>query len=59
MRAILEETVKANPGKTREQVIAAFEERKKAFVQSLQRQAVEGARARAACPPSRNRRWKS
>jgi peptidyl-prolyl cis-trans isomerase SurA len=45
MRAILEETVKANPGKTREQVIAAFEERKKAFVQSLQRQAVESAKA--------------
>ena len=45
MRAILEETVKANPGKTREQVIAAFEERKKAFVQSLQRQAVENAKA--------------
>lgn len=45
MRAILEETIRDNPGKTREQVIAAFEERKKVFVQSLQRQAVESARA--------------
>lgn len=45
MRAILEETIKANPGKTREQVLAAFEERKKAFVISLQRQAVESAKA--------------
>ena len=45
MRAILDETVKANPGKTREQVIAAFEERKKVFVQSLQRQAIESAKA--------------
>jgi peptidyl-prolyl cis-trans isomerase SurA len=45
MRAILEETIKANPGKTREQVIAAFEERKKVYVQSLQRQALDSARA--------------
>lgn len=45
MRAILDETIKANPGKTREQVIAAFEERKKAYVVSLQRQAMESARS--------------
>lgn len=45
MRAILEETIRANPGKSREQVLAAFEERKKAFVQSLQRRALESARA--------------
>ena len=45
MRAILEETVRDNPGKTREQVLAAFEERKKAFVLSLQRQAVESAKS--------------
>lgn len=45
MRAILDETIKANPGKTREQVIAAFEERKKVFVQTLQRQALESAKA--------------
>jgi peptidyl-prolyl cis-trans isomerase SurA len=45
MRAILEETIRANPGKTREQVLAAFEERKKVFVQSLQRQAIESAKS--------------
>jgi peptidyl-prolyl cis-trans isomerase SurA len=45
LRAILEDTIKDNPGKTREQVLEAFEERKKAFVQSLQRQALESARA--------------
>lgn len=45
MRTILEETIKDNPGKTREQVLAAFEERKKAYVQSLQRQALENAKA--------------
>jgi peptidyl-prolyl cis-trans isomerase SurA len=45
LKAILEETIKANPGKTREQIIAAFEERKKAFVASLQQQAVASARA--------------
>ncbi len=47
LRAILEETIKANPGKTREQVVAAFEERKKAFVVNLQKQAVTNARASA------------
>ncbi|MBS0244585.1 MAG: SurA N-terminal domain-containing protein, partial [Proteobacteria bacterium] len=45
LKAILQETIAANQGKTREQVIAAFEERKKQFVLGLQRQAVEGARA--------------
>ena len=45
LKGILQETIAANPGKTREQVIAAFEARKKAFVISLQKQAVEGARA--------------
>ncbi len=45
LKAILQETITANPGKTREQVIAAFEERKKAFVLGLQKQAVESARA--------------
>ncbi len=45
LKAILEETIKANPGKSREQVIAAFEERKKAFVISLQQQAVASARS--------------
>lgn len=45
LKAILQETIKANPGKSREQIIAAFEARKKQFVVSLQRQAVESARA--------------
>ena len=45
LKAILQETIQANQGKTREQVIAAFEERKKQFVMSLQRQAVDGAKS--------------
>ena len=45
LKAILDETIKANPGKSREQVIAAFEERKKVYVISLQRQAVDNAKA--------------
>ena len=45
LKAILEEVIKANPGKTREQIIAIFEERKKQFVLELQKQAVASARA--------------
>jgi len=45
LKAILQETIAANRGKTREQIIAAFEARKKAFVVGLQKQAVESARA--------------
>jgi peptidyl-prolyl cis-trans isomerase SurA len=45
LRAILEETIKANQGKSREQVLAIFEERKKAFVTGMQRSAIESARA--------------
>ena len=45
LKAILDETIKANQGKSREQVIAAFEERKKQFVIGLQKQAVENAKA--------------
>ncbi len=45
LQQILKETIAANPGKTREQVIAAFEERKKQFVISLQKQALEGAKS--------------
>ena len=45
LKAILQETIAANPGKSREQVIAAFESRKKAFVLGLQKQAVDAARA--------------
>ena len=45
LKAILQETVAANPGKSREQIIAAFEVRKKAFVMSLQKQAIDSARS--------------
>ncbi len=45
LKAILNDTIKANQGKTREQVIAIFEQRKKDFAQSMQKQAVESARA--------------
>jgi peptidyl-prolyl cis-trans isomerase SurA len=45
LKAILQETIAANPNKSREQVIAAFEARKKAFVMSLQKQAVDSARS--------------
>lgn len=45
LQAILQETIKANQGKTREQIIAAFEERKKQFVISLQLQAVSSAKS--------------
>jgi len=45
MKAILQETIAANKGKTRDQIIAAFEVRKKAYVTGLQRQAVDEARA--------------
>ncbi len=45
LRAILQETIQANPGKSREQVLAIFEERKQAYGQSLQRQAMNSAKA--------------
>lgn len=48
LKAILNETVKANPGKSRDEVIALFEKRKKEFGASLQRQAVEQARSQVA-----------
>ncbi|MGE0766871.1 MAG: SurA N-terminal domain-containing protein [Hyphomicrobiaceae bacterium] len=54
LKAILQETITANRGKSREQILAAFEVRKKAFVVSLQRQAVESARA-SVIPTMRNK----
>jgi peptidyl-prolyl cis-trans isomerase SurA len=45
LRSILEDTIAKNQGKTREQIIAIFEERKKQFALGLQKQALEGARA--------------
>ena len=45
LRAILEDTIRKNPGKSREQITAVFEERKKQFALSLQKQAIDSARA--------------
>jgi peptidyl-prolyl cis-trans isomerase SurA len=45
LKAILEDTIKKNPGKSREQIGAIFEERKKQFALSLQKQAIDGARS--------------
>ncbi|MFN0219141.1 MAG: SurA N-terminal domain-containing protein [Hyphomicrobium sp.] len=47
LKAILGETIKANPGKSKDEVIEIFDKRKKEFGQSLQRQAVEQARAQS------------
>jgi peptidyl-prolyl cis-trans isomerase SurA len=47
LKAILAETVKANEGKSRDEIIAIFEQRKKEFGMSLQKQAFESARASA------------
>ncbi len=47
LKAILQETIKANPGKSKEQILAAFEVRKKDFAMNLQKQAVESARSSA------------
>jgi len=44
LKAILQETVKENEGKSRDEIIAIFERRKKDFGMSLQKQAFEGAR---------------
>ena len=45
VRAILEEVIRTNPGKSREQVGAIFEQRKTQFALSLQKQAMDSARA--------------
>lgn len=44
LRGILRETIKSNPGKSKEQILAIFEKEKKAFAQRLQKQAVASAR---------------
>ena len=44
LKAILQEVVKANPGKSKDQLMAIFEGRKKDYGMSLQKQAVESAR---------------
>ncbi len=45
LRAILKETIDANRGRSREQVLKAFEKRKRAYARSLQEQAVKMARS--------------
>jgi peptidyl-prolyl cis-trans isomerase SurA len=47
LKAILNEVIQANPGKSKDEIIAIFDKRKKDFGQGLQRQAVEQARAQA------------
>ena len=47
LKAILQEVLKANPGKSREQLLAIFEGRKKDFAISLQKQALESAKSSA------------
>lgn len=47
LRQILRKTIEENPGSSREAILAKFERRKKAYAQSLQRQAVTMARKRA------------
>ncbi|HRK17373.1 MAG TPA: SurA N-terminal domain-containing protein [Hyphomicrobiaceae bacterium] len=46
-RAIIEDIVRANQGKSREHIIGLIEARKKVFAQSLQQQALESARGAA------------
>lgn len=47
LKAILNEVIQANPGKSKDEIIAIFDKRKKDFGQGLQRQAVEQARSAA------------
>ncbi|MFZ1104466.1 MAG: peptidylprolyl isomerase [Hyphomicrobiaceae bacterium] len=45
LKQLQDEVIRSNPGKTREQLIAIMQERQKQIGQSLQKQAVESARA--------------
>lgn len=47
LKAILEEIIKANPGKTKQEILAIFEGRKKDYAMSMQKQAVENAKSSA------------
>ena len=51
LKAILREVAERNQGKPRDAVIALFEQRKKDFGMSLQKQAFELQRGRALCRP--------
>ncbi len=44
LRAILRETIQSNPGKSKQEILAIFERRKKAYAKSLQKRAVANAR---------------
>lgn len=44
-KQIVSDTVKANQGKSREQIMAILQERQKTFSMGLQKQAIEGARS--------------
>jgi peptidyl-prolyl cis-trans isomerase SurA len=54
LREILKETIDANPGRSRDQILAIFEKRKKDYAKALQQQAIASARA-SAIPAQRNR----
>ena len=45
LRSILKETIAANPGKSRDAVLAIFEKRKRTFAKRLQQQALRSARS--------------
>jgi peptidyl-prolyl cis-trans isomerase SurA len=45
LKGILDQTIRENQGKSREEIIKIFERRKLEFAQGLQRQALEGARS--------------
>lgn len=45
LRQILEETIRANQGKSREQILEIFEQRKQQYAAELQRQALQSARS--------------
>ncbi|MGL4395415.1 MAG: peptidylprolyl isomerase [Hyphomicrobium sp.] len=47
LKAILAEVIKANPGKSKDELLGIFEGRKKQFAMSLQKQAVDSARSSA------------
>jgi len=45
LRQILQETIQANQGKSRDEILAIFERRKQQYAQELQQQALQSARA--------------
>ena len=54
LRAILKETIEANQGRSREQILKIFEQRKQAYARDLQRQAISSAK-RSVLPTMRRR----